>query len=607
MKKFFITISIIFPCLGYAQDLNQPFLDSLPEDMQKDISSKLAQQNSTEDPVYRSLSSQTELEKRELMDLKNRLQDDLEYLEKKLNDSNEIKNKYDLELFGSSFFSTYQSTYMPINEPNMNPSYILDSGDTIEIQLIGQMDLTETYLIKRDGTINLSEIGPLVLAGMTLSDATAYIKSRVDSIFVGTKSFVTLTNLRDINVLVSGSAFNPGIYTVSGNSNMLHVLGVAGGINDYGSYREIQLIRNNVIIETLDMYDVLITGNYDPKITIESGDVIFVRPVKKIVSITGAIKIPGRYELLNDQNLYDVIEYANKLTNNADLDNIYLDRILDGKIKSLPIRNINQFKNIVAEDGDVLYVRKHSFRSINIVGAVLNPGKYLMSEDESLSDLIKKSGGYSKNAYPFGAIYENQGALQINKLAKEKLYQTFLDNIISVSQKNPSGDFDMIGIIELTKEIKNSQPNGRVVIDLSDQDFSDSLILKEGDQLTIPEKSKHIFIYGAVNYEGAFRFQDGVGVDYFINKSGGLKDSAHKESIYVLHPNGETQKYSAGRRNIFQNQPSSQEMVLYPGSVIYVPKAIDNSAVNRLAAQAYVSILGSIGIALASLSSINNK
>ena len=269
MKKFFITISIIFPCLSYAQDLNQPFLDSLPEDMQKDISSKLAQQNSTEDPVYRSLSLQTELEKRELMDLKNRLQDDLEYLEEKLNDSNENKDKYDLELFGSSFFSTYQSTYMPINEPNMNPSYILASGDSIEIQLIGQMDLTETHLIKRDGTINLSEIGPLVLAGMTLADATAYIKSRVDSIFVGTKSFVTLTNLRDINVLVSGSAFNPGIYTVSGNSNMLHVLGVAGGINEYGSYREIQLIRNNVIIETLDMYDVLITGNYDPKITIE--------------------------------------------------------------------------------------------------------------------------------------------------------------------------------------------------------------------------------------------------------------------------------------------------------------------------------------------------
>ena len=72
-----------------------------------------------------------------------------------------------------------------------------------------------------------------------------YNKIKVKSSYIGTEAFVSLSNIRDINILVSGNAYNPGIYTLSGNSNMLHAIGVAGGINEYGSYRKINLIRNN--------------------------------------------------------------------------------------------------------------------------------------------------------------------------------------------------------------------------------------------------------------------------------------------------------------------------------------------------------------------------
>ena len=127
---------------------------------------------------------------------------------------------------------------------------------------------------------------------------------------------------------------------------------MAGGINEYGSYREINLIRDQKVVETLDMYDVLITGKYNSKISLKSGDIIFVKPVNKIVTIDGAIKLPAKYELLDNQNLADVISYANGITTVADLSNVYLDRILDGKVQSLPIRNIKQFNDIIANDGD---------------------------------------------------------------------------------------------------------------------------------------------------------------------------------------------------------------------------------------------------------------
>ena len=607
MKNYLFVFILIIPFFLNSQEINEAFFESLPEELQEDIEDRATQQSGYEDPIYRSIESQTELEKMELEQLKDRLEADLEYLRQKLEDDASNNNKYQLRLFGSDFFSTYQSTYMPVNEPNLNPSYILDFGDVLEIQLIGQISEIAIHQIKRDGSINLPDIGPIVLGGLSLGEASSKIKKMVESSYIGTEAFVTLNNVRDINVLVSGNAYNPGIYTVTGNSDLLHVLGVAGGINENGSYREIQLIRDQKVIKTLDMYDVLITGQYSTKVSLRSGDVIFVKPVKNVIFIDGAVKVPAKYELLEGQYLSDVIKYANGISSDADTSNIFLERILDGRIKSIPIKSIKQFDDILSQDGDIVYVRKHMFRNVSIEGAVLKPGRYLMAEGETLNDLLNKAGGYTENAYPFGAVYETQRAFVINKMAKDKLYEEFIDNIITVSQKNPTGQSSLNAIVELTQNLKNTQPNGRVVLDLLNEVDKNSMVIREGDRITIPEISNHIYIYGEVSYEGALKYEPSGDVDFYINRSGGLNANASKESIYVLQPNGDTQRLNLGRKNLFQNSPGKEQMVLYPGSIIFVPRIIDNSATNRLAAQAYVSILGNIGIALASLSSINNN
>jgi protein involved in polysaccharide export with SLBB domain len=604
MKKSIFTLFLLIPFIAGAQDLDKAFLESLPKSVQADIEERSKDSGDNENPIYRSIESQTKLEKQNLEDLKNRLEQDLALLEEKLKEDEGFLDKEDIKIFGSDFFRTYQSTYMPINEPNLNPSYILDFADYLQVQLVGEDNQTENYKINRDGSINISNLEPIIVKGLSLEEASRVIKAKINSSFIGTEAFVTLSNVRDINILVSGNAYNPGIYTVSGNSNILHVIGVAGGISEFGSYREINLIRNQEIIETLDIYDVLITGKYNTKSTLRSGDIIFVQPVKKMVTIDGAVKIPAKYELNDEQYLYDVLDYANGIRSDADLSNIFLDRILDGRIKSLPIRNVSQFKTILANDGDSIYIRKHNFRPVTINGAVLKPGRYLMAEGENLYDLIEKSGGYTENAYPFGAVYENDMAFSIDAMAKEKLYQEFIDNIITVSQKT-TGGADLTNIVELTENLKNSIPNGRVVVDFLDESSTKSVVLQDGDTITIPEKSDRIYIYGEVNFEGALRYISTKDLNYYISKSGSFKENADKKSIYILHPNGDTQQATI-TKNLFQNAPS-EKMMLYPGSIIFVPRGIDDSTSNRLAAQAYVSILGNIGIALASLSSINNN
>ena len=172
-----------------------------------------------------------------------------------------------------------------------------------------------------------------------------------------------------------------------------------------------------------------------------------------------------------------------------------------------------------------------------------------------------------------------------------------------MSQLNIGQNFDLTPILKLTEEIKNTKPSGRVVVDLLGESNRSFLNIREGDSLIIPEKTNSVFVYGEVSSEGAVSFIPNEGVDYFVEKSGGYKRFADNESIYILHPNGETERYSK-QRNLFANQP--QNLNMYPGSVIFVPRKLDNSATRRLATQAYVSILGNLGVALASLSAINN-
>ncbi len=596
-----ISLSIV------AQDmptlLNQEFLDSLPEDIRKDIqdnnTATALDSNETYRPyLYSSKLKQTE----ELLNLKDRLEKDLLDLERRLNSNEDLRINEDLKLYGSDFFNTFQTSFMPINEPNPDSGYMLDKGDVLQIQLVGQNDFNEELLINPDGSISVPDIGQITIAGLSLDEASRLIQLKVSSAFIGTEAFINLAEIRDVNILVTGNAKNPGIYTLTGNSNILHAISASGGISEYGSLREINLLRNNTIIESLDVYDLLIDGQYNLKKRLRSGDVIFVGARKNIVTIDGAVNRPAKYEVTNEQNLDSIIKYANGISRTADRENFSLERILDGTLKSIPVRNENQFKTIKAEDGDLIYIREHPFRQAKISGAVLKPGSYTMAEGETINDLIEKAGGFTDNAYKFGAIYQNQDAKLINEQSKEILYQEFLDNIIAVSQLS-AGSFDLGPVVQLTQEIKNTEANGRVVIDLLNEG-SDFYNVQEGDELFIPERNNVVYVYGEISTEGAVMYSELKDVEYFVEKSGGYKQFADNKSIYILHPNGESQLYRS-QRSIFERTPKS-DIRIYPGSIIFVPRELDDSAPRRLAAQAYVSLLGNLGLTLASLSAISN-
>ena len=591
-----------------SQELDDNFLDSLPEDIRRDVAERAEGKKDDTDNNYNSFLYSSKLEQaEELLELKKRLESDLRELERRLKSDESLTLDDDLKLFGSNFFNTFQTSFMPINEPNPDSTYTLDIGDILNIQLIGQQSYDEELFVNGDGSINLPDVGKIVIAGLSLTEASSLIKSKVKSSFIGTEAFISLARVRDVNILVTGNAKNPGIYTLTGNSNILHALSIAGCVSEFGSFREINLIRANNIIETLDVYDLLIDGKYNLNKRLRSGDIVFVTPRKNIISIDGAVKRPAKYEVSDNQFLSDVLRYANGIKKTADLENISLERILDGSLKTIPIESQKQFGSINPMDGDLIYIREFPYRSAKISGAVKKPGNYTIAAGETLDDLVDKAGGYNSNAYPFGAVYLNNDAKTINEKSKEILYEEFLDNIIAASQQNIGNNFDLTPIVKLTEEIKNTEASGRVVINLasSRNNEMEQVQIKEGDELIIPEISNNVYVYGEISTEGSVMYSPNQDVEYFVNKSGGFKKFADLNSIYILHPNGESVRY-ANRRNIFESQPKS-DIKVYPGSIIFVPRKLDESTPRRLATQAYVSILGNLGIALASLSSINNN
>ena len=570
MKNKFYTF-ILFICFlttfSFSQELDKAFLDSLPEGIASDLIKRSSQKDSLEETQYRRPST---------------------FIEK----PDPTSDRY-----GAKIFSMMQSSLMPLNEPNFDSSYVLDFGDQLQIQLIGQKSQIDKIIINRDGSISIEDIGKLYIAGLTLNNASNLIKSAINQAFIGVEAYITLTNVRDVQIIMAGNVYNPGSYTLNGNSNIFHALSVSGGPSDIGSFRSIDLLRDGKTIETIDLYDTFINGKPSFNTRLRSGDIIFVNPVKKIVSIYGAVYRPGIYELIENENLSEVIVFANGINPYADINNITLDRVLDGQIKSLSISNISQFDKIQSNAADSIYIRAYPFRTVSIKGAVLNPGMYMMNEGDSINDVIVKSGGMTKSAYPFGIVYEREKVKEINSAASKKLYEDSLDNILDLI-KSTGSEADFSPLIGILGQIRNAEPSGRVIVDFDNNSF-ESIMIEDNDSILIPEKTNQVYIYGASNVNGAAEYVDGKSIDFYIDKMGGLQDDADKKKAYILYPNGESNRINISKNLFIGNE---KNVMVYPGSVIYIPESVDNGYASRLSATAYATILGNLGLTLASLS-----
>jgi len=576
-KTLIIYLSVILFAplsLTQSEEYDESFLESLPEEVREDLLERKKSREDSEEPQYRRPSSF-------------------------INKPEDIE---DSDRFGIKIFSMMQTTLMPLNEPNFDGSYTLDYGDVLEVQLVGQRSSVENLPVKRDGSISLPEIGKIFVSGLPLEEASEIIKIKVNTAFIGVNAYISLVNVRDIQIIVAGNVFNPGPYTLNGNSNLFHALSMSGGPSEIGSFRSIDLIRNGQVIESMDLYETFIYGTSSFGSRLRSGDVVFVRPVSNLVRISGGVRRSGTYELKPTENLDVALQFANGITNKADLSQIKLFRLSGASVAQIAIENIAELSEMNSNDNDKIIIREFPFREVEITGAVENPGKYIVNQGDGILEIVEQAGGYTETAYPFGGVLENLNTEKINEMAISELYTAFLNSISS----NYSGTQDgtLSGVIDIMKELKETPVSGRVSAEFdldklranSDLDIK----LQDGDKITIPEMLDHVYIYGEVSSQGTVKFQQDKGYQHYIDLKGGFAQNADDKAVFILQPNGETIRVN-NARNLFMTQGKNQ-IDIYPGSVIFVPRKAGNALVATQTAQAYAAILGNIGVSLASLS-----
>ena len=604
MKKLILYIYFIFPLFLISQDLNDAYLESLPEDVREDVLKEMKDQEEDALPTYRRPSTMIEKQKA--------LAERLAIAKAMLDELAADFDESDIDMltkpqkrFGNSIFNLMQSSFMPINEPNFDGSYILDFGDVLEIQTVGQNnDLArpKEIPVKRDGSINVPDIGKIFVAGLSLESASQLIKNKINSAFIGTESFISLVNVRDIQVLIAGNANNPGVYTLNGNSNLLHALSMAGGIDDLGSYREVNVIRDGNIVGSIDLYDIFILGkpNFGPKL--RSGDSIYVKQAEILTNIVSGVNRPHVYELKAGENFSQAINFANDFKSTANLDFISVQRLENGEIKVLKLKK-EDLSNLSVKHRDIITVREYQYGTVTIEGAVNEPGEYSITGETTLKDIIIASGGYKKTAYPFGGFLDNKKTKEINEKARDILYSQYIKSLAN----NPAIiNSESQGLPILMSELKKSIISGRVMaefdIDMISADPTLDTILMDQDRIMIPHLPNQVYVYGEISNQGAIRYSPGKGINYYLKNAGNILETGDKKTIFVVHPNGNTERLSSNFR-IFNNQ--NNKILIYPGSIIYVPHA-GNSMRGIQAASIWAPIISSIALSLTSLSVISN-
>ena len=195
MKKYIFIIPVFLSSILFAQEnLDEEFLMSLPSDIRNDFIKEMGENAQVEDQIFNPPNTAIRKLGENLQQIKIELRNIEEELEAKQGvDVKEIKR------FGVNFFNTYQSTFSPINEPNVSPDYIVDYGDTINITLIGSNSQNLSEIVRADGAVLIPDVGKVVVAGLPMARVDNLISKTVGEKLLGTEAFTTLSNIREIN------------------------------------------------------------------------------------------------------------------------------------------------------------------------------------------------------------------------------------------------------------------------------------------------------------------------------------------------------------------------------------------------------------------------
>lgn len=465
-----------------------------------------------------------------------------------------------IPIFGAHLFNGKFKNY---TQRVYNPDYKIAVGDQISLKIWGAVEFERVLIVDSQGNIFIPKVGAVNLLGVKNSALVSVIKAHVNRIYKSNVFvYADMNAYQNVSVFVTGSVNSPGLYQGLSSDSVIQYLDKAGGINlEYGSFRDIEILRNNQVIKNIDLYNFLLKGQMD-LFPFRSGDVILVGNVQNYAFVSGDVQRPFRFELSNDiKTLSDLarVAGAKPIVTNAVVKSYGEDHKLN-----VSAYNKMQFSKVLLQTGDeVQFNPEYISKNITIT---------VSGEHSGLKNLVVKKGTTLEDVSRLIMFNDqsNVNALQVFRKSVAKTQKELINaqlkelETLALTSSSVTAQGAAIRaeqaklILEFIQRAKQVEPKGQIVID-NPKSYK-SVILEDGDVINVPSKNNLVIVQGEVSLPGAFVFDKGKDLKYYINLAGGYGERADTSKVLVIRSNGKAEKYNGN-------------LAMHPGdSILVLPK-----------------------------------
>jgi len=527
-----------------------------------------------------------------------------------------------LEPFGYDIFDTRKEASKPSANIPVPPNYVIGPGDSVKLQLFGKETGNYELLVSNDGNVDIPELGPLNVVGISFKELKELIQKKYEQQKIGVTPFLSMGQLKTIQIFLVGEVYQPGPLVVNGLSTITTALINSGGINSIGSLRNIQLKRNGKTVSNFDLYDLVLSGDNSKDVRLEQGDVLFVPTARNIVSVGGQVRRPAIYEMQLDETVKDLLDLVGGVLPSADTSSIQLVRsqasnglsilnlslldrsslatkLMNGDFIRVPKANL-EFNNAIAVRGAINLPSIIAVNGLSI-SSLVTKRSVLASTDMEYALLLRKGRFDSKTTViqfkPLDIINNNYD-LELEAFDELVFFdRVALDDLSGDAKKVVEGDLksshdDLKSLNSTYLQKVESERFTTEVLHISTNESSSRkallapIIARLKSEATNEHPVQLVELTGQVKYPGVYPvFKDAV-LEDMLTAAGGLTESAHLKSAEitrVLYKDG-TSRVTHQKVNLYDELqlPKIRQVRLQSKdilTVVRIPKWYENNII----------------------------
>jgi protein involved in polysaccharide export with SLBB domain len=524
--------------------------------------------------------------------------------------------------FGSEFVIDAASARSLAQDtsPAVPADYKVAPGDELLVSIWGSVDADLRLIVDRTGRVNIPRVGSVVVSGLQVPDVGTAIERQARRVFKNFELSVSLGQLRNVRVFVTGFAVRPGAYTVSSLSTLSTVVfGRSGGPSASGSFRDIELRRAGRTVAKLDLYDLMLFGRRDADQPIQADDVIHIGPIGRQVALIGSVNKPAIFEVRDSETLSDLLRMGGGFNSVADRSRVAVERVSernDRRVRQLalpadaaaPLDAGDLVRTFSAIDAALPLQRQN--KRVRVEGEVQRPGTFILPPESTVADALKMAGGLTPAAYLFGTEFNRESV----RLSQQTNYERALRDIeLELSRKSTATGVrtsdeaaaqaqQQLASERLLTRLRESRPSGRVVLQLPIGSTElPNLAMEDGDRIFVPARPSTVGVFGSVFNAGSYLFNDSRKVDDYLRLAGSPTRGADKTSIFVVRANGSVISAQQGEGGWFGvGSTKINELTTLPGDTIFVPEE-SNKTTFLQNAKDWTQVLYQLGLGLAAI------